>query len=111
MATMRRGTSPTLFAGARLSSHGRASATPAPRRNILRSMAFVIGILALLGLEQGTLDHFVDDRLRAVPFLADAVDDLVHGRAVGELHGSARGVHQQLPDETARERVRVGDQQ
>src|SRR6185295_12093272 len=116
MAIIRRGASPPpltrSWAGARLSSQGSARATPAPRRNIRRSIdGFIFASSLLFRLEQRALDHLVDRRPGPVALLADAVDDLLHRGPVGEAERRARGVYQQLLRKAARDRVRVGQQE
>src|SRR5436309_559058 len=107
MQTMRRrGLAPAARAraGENASRQGKASDTPAARRNVRRGRAIgrssVIGRRASgphsLGLECLALDDLVNESSEAVILLAEPGDDGVDLRPVGLRGWTARGVGQQF---------------
>ena len=99
--------------GRKASSSGKASETPAPRRNLRRCIAARENMVAfmcspirkrggLLGLENLALDDFVDERAQAAPLGLDARQDRFHHVAIGELDARAGGVSEQILRQVAR---------
>src|SRR5262245_14979208 len=85
----------TAQRGAMASSHGKARATPAPRRNVRRGS--VIGISSSSPiLKDGTLYYFVNQRTKTVILFAISGHDLLHCFTVAESEAAARRIDQQL---------------
>src|SRR5258706_9238717 len=107
MQTRRRGGPAAPRAEARDSSQGRASATPAARRNVRRSKVMSASLVP----EQRALDDLMDQRAEAVVLSADRGDDRVDLFPVGGLGRAARGIGEQLLRQGSGEAVLVLQEQ
>src|SRR5205823_2850196 len=101
---------------ARASSQGRASETPAARRNRRRStfmgnLTGCRGAVILLILKQLALDDLVNERPQTVIPLADSLHDCLDFWPVGRLGSSAGGVGDQPFGQGAGELILVLQEQ
>src|SRR5688500_18852406 len=84
---------PRAIVGTNASSHGRASETPAARRNWRRDVCIRY---ALLILKQFATHHFVHERPEAIVVAADGLHDCLDFRLIGGCGRRASSVGEQL---------------